>query len=569
MGSPRRKGNTEMLLDRALVEAQEKGIRIEKILLKDKKRIASTLIFGVAVVISQVFGYFIQYKETIFDTTHRYLSYSFIGYSLIIGGVCFILSEKIVGLRFISARYIRIFALLPLLFILGINLGLGISYQHSFLREVSWPTKNFYQELKQYVPTIENGALFHFDVDERNIYQQQFKNFFSVGSMPESTALAIYYGVDRYDLKIVDNFDEILFKLKQKEIEINNIYSFYYGQNGLVDTTKPLRNLLGNGSAVEALSLSQDTNSSFIRKNDIKTIPLTPMLLTIKAKIIPFTKSIAFSGLKTEQQTDHILSFLAAQSKYYKDVRATSLSHWKYQEIHKIADNDSDTSWRGDRIYWHENKHEQLIIDLGLVKRIDRVIWTNVNYTQTPTAYTIGVSTNKTNWKTVKKIINGPERFDGETIIENFECTDAKFVRMDITDTLSNDSPSIAEFEVVESIYQDIDLLKTLSFTAKPFSSVGNKKELDLILSKIAPFLNIEATINTDKGQERKSVAVENFGNINTYEFIIPPGGTIIKNVSVNIPNAPVKIEIHSATLQNLSFETLKNRGLIQEFIEN
>ena len=54
---------------------------------KNAKNLSLVLLFGLSFLISQILGYFIQYQEAIFTTTHRYLSYSFAGYSLILGAI--------------------------------------------------------------------------------------------------------------------------------------------------------------------------------------------------------------------------------------------------------------------------------------------------------------------------------------------------------------------------------------------------------------------------------------------------------------------------------------------------
>ena len=553
---------------------------------KTHKDLALALLFGLAMLASQVFGYFIQYQESIFSTTHRYLTYSFVGYSIIAGGISFVLFEKILkspflgrkkGSLFLGSKYAHLWAALPLILLLGNNLYLEVNRQRQVVADISQPTRKFYQDLKKFVPRIEKGAVFYFDIKDDNFYKFQFRNFFSVGSMPESTALAIYYGVDRYDLSLIDNFDELLSKLADKEIKVDSLYSFYYGEQGLINTTEAMRNLVKDGSKAEILSLQPGAASGIPLVGEIKTHPLTPMLLILQTKVIPRTDQIVFpysqsgqkSSLYLSAQKQQVVDYLLSRQEYYKAVKATSLSQWKYQEIYNIVDDDPVTSWRGHRIYWHEKRHEQVIIDLGAVKKISKVVWTNWNHTLTPISYAIDVSSDKESWIEVKRVVNGLERQDGEVVVEDFDEVVGRYVRMDITATLSNDAPSLSEVEVVASDYDNIDPQKALSFIKSPFDFISTRDELNLLLSKIAPLLELKVSWSTNKGGGERTVLVGSFDNVNTYQLVLNPGGIVMKDLTISAVNAPVKLEVQSVKLENLNLEEIKKWGLIKKFVEN
>src|SRR5690606_34523134 len=90
-------------------------------------------------------------------------------------------------------------------------------------------------------PNCPPGSTFYFDVAEDGYYQNQFADFFSVGSMPESTALAMYYNLDRSDIIYITSLDELLHNLSEGTSHLDTTYSFVYGRNGLVDTTNYMR----------------------------------------------------------------------------------------------------------------------------------------------------------------------------------------------------------------------------------------------------------------------------------------------------------------------------------------
>lgn len=542
------------------------GITLKKI----NKNLQLALFFGLIILTSQIFGYFIQYQDAIFTTTHRYLSYSLIGYSLIFGSICFVFYNKILILK----KHAYILAILPLIVILGNNLYLGLNHQREMIINISQPTKKFYYDLKKFVPTISKNAVFYFDVSDNNVYRQQFNNFFSVGSMPDSTALAIYYGVDRYDLVLINDYNELLYKLSKGEISINNINSFYYGSSGLIDTSATLKKLLKDESLLRIIS-NENWDGNLLSFPTIS--PLSPVLLTIEAKIVSdleniaplYPQNISKDNLFTLEKKLEMVSYLLSRREYYKNVSASSISQWKFQEVSFVTDDDVNTSWRSHRIHWHENRQESIIIDMSLQKKISSIIWTNWRYIHTPTFYTIDISIDGKNWKTVKQVNNGLEKQDYEFTREYFNEEVAQFVRMNIYQTFSGEEPALVEFEVVGSAFKNIDTRQASLFINNLVDYVSNEEELQQILSKAGSLLNLKMTWETDKGKREKESPINIFGNINTYEFILDAGGTKINNIIINSPSFPAKINILSSKLQNLNLDTIINSKLIKNVVEN
>lgn len=544
---------------------------------KNKKNMALTLTLGLVILMSQTFGYFIKYPEAIFTTTHRYLSYAFVGYSLIVGSVCFLLFEIIsFHSKEAQKKFSYILAFIPLGLVLVTNLYLGVTYQSKFVKEVSRPTRNFYITLKQFVSTVKKGDVFYFDIEDNNFYRTQFGNFFSVGSMPDSTALAIYYNVDRYDVSLIDNFNELLNKLSKREIVIDDIHSFYFGKSGLVDTSTSLRKMLSSGSLPQTLTVKEENNPIFTLSNSDFS-PISPSLLTIEASITPDWGNITFNNpnnnLKTNlftlEQKMRMAGYLRSRQDYYKDVKPSSLSQWKFQEVAYVTDNNINTSWRAHRIHWHEKRMEELVVDLGFLQEISSVIWTNWRHIQTPSVYTIDISSDGKTWKKVLEVNNGLEKKDGESTRDDFNEEMAQFVRMRITGTISGEEPALSEFEVVKSLYWDIKVKEALALVDNPLNYISTKEELKQVLPVIVPLFNLKAAWETDRGKGEKEVPIGVLGSYSTYEFVLEAGGTTLNKITLSAPNIPVKINIKSGKLQNLSFSNIESRNLIKNVTKN
>ncbi|MDO8619149.1 MAG: discoidin domain-containing protein [Candidatus Daviesbacteria bacterium] len=534
---------------------------------KRQKNMAAAVLLGLILVTSQIFGYFIQYPQAIFATTHRYLSHSFVGYSLIIGALCFVLFQRTREIK--VSKYRNVLGVAPLLLVLGVNLALGVKYQREILLDRSQPTRAFYEALKKFVPDIKKGSAFYFDISSDSFYQKQFNDFFSVGSMPNQTALAIYYGVDRYDIKLTTNPDELLSDLVTNKIEIDDTYSFFYSKNGLVDTSVLTRQLLNKGTFPKKLTLVSDKNNIVeLKTNDIS--PLTPLDLQLNLSVTADYNNVKYNNdtvaLDEKQQ---YIDYLFSRRHYYERVSAKSLSEWKYQEVGNVADKNLDTSWRGHRIYWHNHRHEQLILDLKQNEEIGALIWVNWNHTLTPTDYTIDVSTDGENWTTVKKVSGGKERVDGEQVIDKFSSQSARFVRMDFTGTLGNDAPALKEVEVVNAKYSNLDIAKVFDFTNNPFNHFSNIEEARILLPQIASFINLSVRWTTDKGEFNKDLPLNKLDSAHTYSMILNQGGTKIEKLEIISPAPFLIIHYNEASIANFSLTGLKEKNQIKTFSTN
>lgn len=521
------------------------------------KRLAQAIIIGLVILSSQIFSYYIKYPDAIFSTTHRYLSYSLIGYSLLWGSIAYAFFQ-----RFKKKNLILYFVLGGILLI---NLSLGFKYQKNLVEARSKPTRDFYLRLQSYVPAIKKGALFYFDIKNDPLYQQQFYNFFSVGSMPDSTAIAVFYGVDRYDLSLFTDQNELLQNIRDNKTNINNLYSFYYDENGLNDMTQRTREVLAVPS------------KNFDLENIDKIFPFMPLAISFQAKIIPDIENIVYpysfvnkkAPLFDKSKRYLMLDYLNSRDEFYRNVKTKSLSQWKYQELTYLTDNNFETSWRGHRIYWNDNEHEQVVLDLGNIRSVDKLIWVNWNHTLTPTKYTLEVSNDEKNWRVIKKVTDGPERKDGEMVVEDFPAEYARFMKMDITATTSNDAPAISELEIVDGKYKNVNIPEAFEYIKEPFYYIEDAEDMKKTIDKVGPLLNIVVTEVTDKGTGTKKVPVVGFNQTRVFDAILDVGGTLLKDLKIEISNAPVKIETYSMFARNMDIYEIERRKMINDTVSN
>ncbi len=514
---------------------------------RNNNRIGKILIVGSVVLMSQIFGYFIQYPTSIFPTTHRYLYFTLIGYSLIYSGLFSLLSKKV--------YYTLSF------FLVVTNIILSLNYQVMVLHDRSEPTRVFYQTLMKNVQKVDKGSIFYFDVSDDPFYQKQFGDFFSVGSMPESTALAIYYGLDRDDIVYLTNFDELVSILSQNPEKINRVYAFYYGHSGLINETQILRDLLVNKNQRVTPNVSKglEEGLKIFPEKGLSSQGYLEVNFNAKVKIDKEKLSLVKKHDMTETEKNLILSYFDARKRFYNEVNVESLSEWKYQEVSNLKDADTDTAWRGHRIYWDDNEHDQLIIDLGRNETVSRFVWTNWTPSLTPTSYRLEASKDGENWSEVVKVENGQEKNSSQRVVESFIPVEARFMKMDITATLTNDSPAISEVEVIESKYGSIDLQEVNDFLQSPFSITSDPP---------SNTTNIKVTLRTNKGEVTKEVPIARFNAEASYSVYLYEGGTEVENMIFTVPD-PLTMDITSVNVSNLNLEKMQRLGLVKKFSTN
>ena len=463
---------------------------------KEKRNVSKAILFGYLVISSQVFGYFSKYPDAIFETTHRYLSYGLIGYSFLWGGFLYLVLEELKN-RKLNKGYV----FLPIFLFLTTNLILGFRYQSKIVATRSIPSREFYEDLLASTPKVDKGAIFYFDIKDDAFYQSQFNDFFSVGSMPESTALAIYYDLDRADITYVRDFDELLYILSKRTdrlAAIDNLYTYYYDEKGLVDTTTEVRGaLLG----------------------EKEVTPASYLLYKISAKV---EDELAFTNLSSEEGVSfetkkNFINYLVDKENYYKQVTTAAVSQWRGQEVGYVVDQDIDTAWWGHRIWWYDHRHDRLTVDMGKERLVASVWWVNWRNTLTPTDYLILVSKDNKNWVEVKKVVGGLERQVGEQVRENFVPINARYVAMDITGTVSNDAPAISEFEVVDEKYEKIDISEVQQFINDPFVNVLSDDEYDFLLKNVLRLLDVRLKVFTEKGILESETKIRSLWNKNIY----------------------------------------------------
>ncbi len=437
---------------------------------KKQPHLARVMIFGTIATFAFFIPNWLQYPVTPFNTTHRYLTSSLLG-SFAIATACIVFIHHFLSRR-LKTLTLKNIATVPVLILVGLNL----QYQISILNNRAIPSKRFYRDLHTRVPHFEKGSLIYFDIEETQAIKDQFRNFFAVGSMPDETALAIYYDIDRYDIKFPESIDELVSIALQQHTPIEKIYLLRYSGSGLENRSQQFRDLLAHGTTIDKGDLTfNDQGSRIAAPEPIERLPAQISFDYIFQPTIPRLPAATDT---TETNTLKLLRGAQFLTTIRNTMKITASSQWRFHEIVNINDNNPDTSWLGHRIHFHDEKQETLEFDFGSPQLIGELWWVNGSTSRTATSYTI-TAADRDHWNTIVTKHNLAAQPSGGLIKERFAPLTTNKLRLTITETEQGDAPEIAEIYPLAPMPQNAtvdDLYQTLK---NPFSYVSSTYEFE------------------------------------------------------------------------------------------
>ncbi len=482
------------------------------------------------------------------NTTHRYLTGTF---TILVGLLAFIYINANKKVKVI----IIIWGLL--------NLIGSFIFQNQILNNRAFPVDSFYRQLKIHVPIIRKGDVFYFDFGN-DTDRNSFQNAISTASMPNETAFAWRYKVDRYDLKIINSFNNFIEIFKNKKASTTKFHSFYYSGGELIDTTNEMNGLLEKGSSIQKLDFTE------IAKNDNLTIDLkTPLVsltpsvlnLTISAnppdlsKInFPYIKDSSFSGNSiaiNSEKRDEAFKYQIAKNILMKNIKITSSSDWMTDVVQNAIDGDKQTNWRANRLLWGKEK-TNLVLDLGKITSIGEFVWVNGFGNSTPTKYSIDISIDGKNWENVSSITKNKRIDSKDPQVINFNPEDIRYIRMNFDETLDGDSPQISEVWVVPTEFEDLILKETGEFLNNPFGYVPDNQSFLSTLYN----LNYAGAISIN-GINNKIIYD---GIVRTYSFTIPASGTTISELVLKNLQIPGSLILKNISYKNMSLKEIESK---------
>lgn len=522
------------------------------LVLKGETKKLITVLF--VIITANIAAYCAYTPTTPYPTGYRYLAHSNVGWIMIL----VLLAGLTVGKKIHQKAALNFFIVWGLML-----LTLGVTNMQSIVNDKSRRIESFYQQLKGHVGEFPKGSLILFDIQDDPVARSWYDVSFSVAEMPDTTAIAWRWGIDRYDIRMFTEFSNLISAIKDNSTDLAKVYTFFLTKNKLYDTTAEFRQLAKNHIEQPILSVNKTSQTVVLKSESKETnidqadmvidIPseisnLVPLQLDFRIKAVPLitdTFPIEFGNQTTFNSiyTNPVSRLLAFE---YQDKRAELLrnssysvsSQWKDRVADNLHDNDLDTVWQSDRILW-ANKQASLTINLGGINNVGGLAWVNGFPNNTPTKYKIEISLDGKSWKEVYSFSNIIKINSKEIQQIRFKPSDARFMKVTIEETLSGDSPAVAEVWVIPSKFSQLNIEKVESFLSKPFYYIADQQSFMETLKNLGNIGNVKISWMSDKSNNwistnKSTISVWYDGVGHLYSIVIPPSGTRLKKIKLS-----------------------------------
>lgn len=517
-------------------------------------------LFFLTLILTNIAAYSAYTPTTPYPTGYRYLAHSLIG---LIGIVCLVMNNAL------SLRKLK-YPLYAVIAWGGILLFLGVTNMHSIVENKSNRIEKFYNQLKSQVNTFPAGSFIYFDIQDHPQAKSWFDVSFSVAEMPNSTAIAWRYGIDRYDIKMFTDFPALLAEIKKNNVPASKVYTFWLTKDNLFNTTDEFRKLSSNGASLDAIELLKKsfpilTTTEGVTKVteedivlDFKPVKsLVPMEVELLITASPLaTYNINFPlqiGSFNKLQTDLALKRRALEFEREKEAvlnmsKFKASSEWKENILSNVFDSDVKTFWQADRVLWGKEKAE-VVIDLQSDVSLGGLAIAPGNVNNAPISYTIEISQDGEIWQKVvivsKDIKVSSQRFK----IDKFIPTSVRFIRIKMLETISGDSPILGEIWPVPAAYSDANIEELEELIARPFDYIGSFEEFQETLLNTDYKGTVQVYWLGDKSNnwltnKSASIHIVFDGQLRKYKIVIPAQGTEITGLKISDFTIPGEIII-------------------------
>lgn len=457
-------------------------------------------------ILTSLIAYSFYSPLQVFEKINRYLSHSFF-FLVIFFSLIFHLSRQ----------FERKASLIITLLIIGwgiSNLAGSFLYQRSIILTRTIPIRSFYAQFGNLMPRVEKGDVLYFDIADNA--RGNFANTFSVAQMPDSTAIAWRYSVDRYDFEMFSDTKEFVKALGAADTDKSRLHTFFYSQGVLTDSTSMFLSNMKEAGIVHEISI--DPGETEFENLGVPSFIPNKVTITLQA----------FADLSLKDQK---LSEYGEFKKLWKEVEVSVTSFWQDRVAANLNDGDNDSVWQPNRLSWLKGP-QSVTFKVNKGVTFNRLAFINSNSDFTPTAFEIFSSDDNSNWKLIGSVQNDQRYVSGELRVFDFALQDAKYFKIVFEKTLNEDAPLISEIWLIPEKFGDLDI-----GTAEKFLEV-NKLKLYWVNDKNSGWQTSSAS----------SVELTFDGRARVYNLPLPAGGTTVSKLKFDI-NSPKRIRIYSLSL--------------------
>ena len=520
-------------------------------------------IFFLAGIFINLAAYWAYSPTLVYEKINRYLSHSFLYLVILLPLLVYSIKNNKIS---------NIFFVIVFFWGLGNMYGSFLYQRQIYLNRVV-PVNSFYKKLDDYLVTIEKGDILFFDVaDDARSY---FSDAFSVAQMPDSTAIAWRYGIDRYDFEMFQTSSDFFNYLQKNTVDKQKIHTFFYSKAGLIETTNDFILYL-DSNKIDDLDIkisdsypifdniiinNQIDKSSINFTKDLSFFSLIPLDLLVQISGYPLsTKEIKFPfsyGLENTMRNnfrDNQDIYLTSRYKKYKEefkkTKVSVSSDWQDRVVSNLIDGDYNTSWQANRLLWLKDA-QFIFIESDNKTLFNKLVFVNSYSDNTPLEFDILGSDNNSDWFLIKAYKSDLRLKNGDMQIVDFIPQSFKFLKINFKKTLNDDSPALSELWLVPSEFDDLNIIQTEKYLENSFKNIPDANFYNQLLKDNDYVGTIELSWwnNKNFGWQTSfdSTAKVIFdGKSRWYKIKVTPGGTKINQLKFLLKDFPAKFKIHA-----------------------
>lgn len=556
------------------------------------------LLFGLLWVFAQYATYFIFIlQDSLLPSDHKYIKIASVGSVFILAGIVSQLKIKKIKISF----YVVVLIIVTYGFLTN-------SLLSDTRKNYSEIAPKLYSSIQKEVPFIKNNSKIFLDAENLNDQWTLINNLFL------SLGLALHYNLSDA-VYINKSFEEIIDDLVNKKSSVEDVIGLHIAPDKVTNTSSLLQELLTERKITSYISSGWTSNvdiktvpnieaETFLHAMEKGTLGINPILRAdvdhpgVVPSLLSFTMSVSpkildnirfpyldvtpsvwqvedknqFLDVFEEEKInksycDNRLQYInsqASRNNFLKTAEAFSAIGAEDYNVSALVDGKIETFWLGNEEEWKKSKGQEVTVNLGSKKLINRIIWINHSDRFSPKEYRIYVSDDGNNWKLTKYVENGKRRTSEEIITETIDTVITQYIKMSIVKTIAEYPPAISEIwaDEIEGNYA-INIAEAEKIIACPFCCpVNTRGETETIsnLLKNNATVRIWWTSNTSREFIPRNSRLVNLivdGNPHTYEIYIPSEGTEIGEVKIEGFQFPVDVRLFSMTLETLTLKEI------------
>lgn len=409
--------------------------------------------------------------------TMRYRYFAFIGMSIILSIIVFLIKEKL-GKKFGLKTAKHIFRLFIVLFI-SANLILIWGIENYIYTTTYKPQKEFYKAFKNYFPTLPKDTVFYIYPNASGLSDYLLEWY----HIKEKT----YPNLVGQPFRVESQIVAVLDKIKNGKMNLSQVFFLDYDhKKGLLNKTKEVSKIILDKKEYPIVIKKVDDGRF---ESGVVQGPNTEFPYDLE-----FTLSSSlnenFIGRMPDSSRFRALVDYNVEKKNYLDAVSIKTAYTASQRegepfFHTLQKHLIDGNI-GPRSSWRVDSFDSWVqADLGKEEEIMGVVWGSQLGTRAPATYAFYLSSDGNTWRKVKSVKN----FEKTNAIDVFEGAEkARFVKMEIYTTSGGDFVLLDEFEVIGSNSQNVlsyynDRDKLFQDANDMFKFVSGKEDIDYIKS--------------------------------------------------------------------------------------